>query len=365
MKISELIHFFESKVPPLLQDGFDNTGLQVGDTAQELTGVLVAVDVSESVLREARELGANLVFTHHPILFHALKKITPRSYVERCVAYALKHDIVLYAAHTNLDNSPIGLNHYWAHRMGLQDCRVLSPVSDYHYKLTTYVPTAEAERLRVAFRDAGLGTQGDYSGCSFSTEGVGRFAPGDGAHPYVGATGAWHAEREEMVSILLRRDQLSTAQSLIADTHPYEEPAVDIYPLRYSDPRTGAGIIGHLEEPLSISELTERMRSWQPIRSIAHSKVLRDPVRKIAFCGGSGAFLMKEAARQRADIFITGEAKYNDYWDARDLVTLMTIGHYESEELSVRLIYDLLSQKKGIFAIHRASSCENPIHYVK
>lgn len=365
MKINELIHFIESQVPPTLQDGFDNTGLQVGDTDRELTGVLLAVDVSEAVLQEAREVGANLVITHHPILFHALKKITPRTYVERCVAYALKYDLVLYAAHTNLDNSPIGVNHYWAERMGLRDCRVLSPKEEYHYKVTTYIPVADAEALRTALRDAGLGAQGEYSGCSFSTEGVGRFCPGAEAHPYVGAAHEWHAEPEELVSILVRKDQLALADRTIRTAHPYEEPAIDVYPLRYSDPHTGAGIIGTLPEPLTLEQLIGRIKSWQPVSSIAHSKVLCDPIRTVAFCGGAGAFLMKEAARAGADIFITGEAKYNDYWDAQDFLTLMTLGHYESEQLTVRLLYDLLSQKKGTFVIHQATSCANPIHYVK
>ncbi len=365
MKVSELLRFFESKVPPLLQEGYDNSGLQVGDTDQELTGVLVAVDVSEAVLKEALSVGANLVITHHPILFHALKKITPRSYVERCVAYALKHDLVLYAAHTNLDNSPIGLNHYWAHKMGLQSCRALLPLSDYHYKLTTYLPVGDADRLRTAFWGAQLGQQGDYTGCSFSTDGVGRFCPGEQAHPHVGKPHEWHAEREEMVSILLRRDQLTLAREVIAATHPYEEPAVDLYPLRYRDPLIGAGIIGTLPTPIPFGEFMERLKSWQPIRNVAHSKILRDPIQKVAYCGGSGAFLIREAAGQGADLFITGEAKYNDFWDAQDLVTLATIGHYESEQLSVQLLTDILSEKKGTFVLHKANSCENPIHYVK
>lgn len=365
MKIKDIIRDFEALVPLLLQESWDHSGLQVGDIEQELKGILIAVDVTEAVLEEAVEKGANMVVTHHPLLFHALKTVTPRNYVERCVTSAIKHDLVLYAAHTNLDNSSVGVNQYWAEQMGLLNARALEPMSDYHYKMNTYIPRSHAEGLRSAFMESGLGTQGAYSGCSFSVKGEGRFRPDNDAHPFIGSEGEWHTEPEECISILLRKDQLHTAQQIIRSAHPYEEPAVDTFSIRYSDPMIGSGVIGDLPEALTIEQLIDKMSAFQPIQNIVHSALRSDTVKRVAYCGGSGAFLLRKAAAAGADIFITGEAKYNDYYDAMDMVPLMTFGHYESEELTKKLLNNLLCKKNGTFAVWYSSQCKNPLNYIR
>lgn len=364
MKIKDILRDFETEVPLSLQESWDHSGLQVGDTDREVTGILIAVDVTEAVLEEAVEKSANLVVTHHPLLFHAVKGVTPRSYIERCITYAIKHDLVIYAAHTNLDNSAIGVNQYWAQQMKLRNARALEPMSAYHYKMNAYVPETHAEELRAAFMAEGLGTQGAYSGCSFSVGGAGRFRAGSGANPFIGAQGLWHTEPEECISILLRKDQLSTAERVICASHPYEEPAVDIFPIQYSDPMVGSGVVGELPEALTLDELIERMAAFQPIHNIAHSALRSDKIRTVAYCGGSGAFLLKAAARAGADLFITGEAKYNDFHDAIDLIPLMTFGHYESEELTKKLLNNILCKKNGTFAVWYSSQCKNPLNYI-
>lgn len=363
MMIKDIIRDFESLVPLSLQESWDHSGLQVGDTNREVTGVLVAVDVTEAVLEEAVERGANLVVTHHPLLFHALKSVTPHSYVERCVTYAIKHDLVLYAAHTNLDNSPIGVNHYWAEQMGLTDVRALEPMSGYHYKMNIYIPRADADSIREALMSSGIGTQGAYSGCSFSVSGMGRFRAEKGANPFAGIEGEWHTEPEECISVLLRRDQLRTARHIVDMVHPYEEPAVDLLPIQHNDPMIGSGIIGTLPEPLTFEELIDRMAAFQPVRNVIHSALRSDKIRTVAYCGGAGAFLMKAAAAAGADLFITGEAKYNDYHDAIDMVPLITLGHYESEELTKKLLNNLLCQKSSTFAVWYSNRCKNPLNY--
>lgn len=262
MKIADVIKFLEEQYPLSLQESYDNCGVQVGDVAQELTGCLLAVDISEALLEEAVEKGMNLVITHHPLLFHPLKQVTTNTYIERCVAYALRHHLVLYAIHTNLDNSPKGLNYHWAKKMNLQNIQPLRPL-----------------------KEGG-----------------------------------------------------------------------------------GGGIIGALPEPISIETLISRIKEWQPIEMVIHSQILRPEVERIAYCGGAGAFLIPDAIQHGADIFITGEAKYNDYWDAQKKITLMTLGHYESEELSKKIILDLLSElseKKSNFAVSTALACTNPLNYVR
>lgn len=364
MKISEIIRDFERQVPLSLQEGWDRSGLQVGDPDREVTGVLVAVDVTEAVLEEAVERGANMVVTHHPLLFHPLKSVTPRSYVERCVAYALRHDLVLYAAHTNLDNSPIGVNHYWAAQMGLLNARALEPKSGYHLKMNVYTPIGHADHLRQAMAEAGMGTQGAYGGCSFSMRGEGRFCPQEGATPFIGTAGQTHMEPEECISILLRRDQVGSAHRIIREVHPYEEPAVDLIPLEYSDPMTGSGVIGRFPTPMTIEEVIERMSTFQPVESVAYSTLRTDKIETVAYCGGAGAFMAQAAAAAGADLLITGEAKYNDYHDAVDRLPLMTIGHYESEELTKKLLSNLLCKKSSTFALWYSIQCKNPLNYI-
>ncbi|MDO5035959.1 MAG: Nif3-like dinuclear metal center hexameric protein [Porphyromonas sp.] len=363
MKIKELLQHLEQHYPLALQESWDNSGLQLGDPEQELSGVLVAIDATEAVIEEALEHGCNLIVTHHPLLFHPLKRISNRTYVERTVQMVLRNDLVLYAAHTNLDNSPRGINAYWGERMGLQNMRALAPLEGHHYKVVTYISEGSADELRRALMEAGIGRQGQYDGTSFSVRGEGRFRPQSGAHPHVGEQGVWHMEPEVMVTSLCAKVDLARALHVIRKVHPYEEPAIDVVPIMHQDPNLGGGVVGDLPEPVALEELFDRMKAWQPIHSIAHSKVLKDPVQRIAYGGGACREYIHAAASAGADLFITGEAKYNDYYDAMDLVTLVTIGHYESEYLSEDILYNTLSQKNGTFAVRRASSSMNPISY--
>ena len=366
MKIAEILKVIEQEFPLAYQDSFDHSGLQVGDTGWELTGIMLGVDVTEELLKEAVRNGDNLVITHHPLLFHPLKELTPSTYVERCVAFAVKHDLVLYAVHTNLDNAPGGLNRYWAERVGLlpETLRAIRPIEEYYFKVQVFVPGEYAEKVREALRETGAGSQGDYDGCSFTHFGEGRFAARPGARPFLGEIGEWHVEPEAQVSALVPKHLLSETLRAVRTVHPYEEPAIDILALRHTDPKLGAGIFGELPEPITLEAFLDKIKAWQaPGSPVALSTVLHKKVKRIAYCGGAGAFLLKDAARLGADLFITGEAKYNDYHDARDLTTLATMGHFETEWFAVDVIEKVLSRKKGNFAVHRALEQMNPIRY--
>lgn len=365
MKISEIIATLEGEFPLVLQDSFDHSGLQVGDTGHEVTGVILGVDVTEELLQEAVRKGANLVVTHHPLLFHPLKELTAQTYVERCVSFAVKHDLVLYAVHTNLDNAPRGLNRLWAEKVGLlpETIRVLRPMEGLFYKLNVFVPQASETVVREAFLEVGIGKQGFYEGCSFSCDGTGRFRALPGADPFVGRIGEWHEEEEEMISVLVPKHLLPQAIRSMLSVHPYEEPAYEVVPIVRKDNAIGAGIIGDLPKAISLNDFLERLKVWQTTNPIALSPVIHQEVKRIAYCGGAGAFLLRDAAKLGADLFITGEAKYNDYHDARDLTTLAVMGHYETEWIAVEALERVLSEKNGNFAIHRALELMNPIRY--
>ncbi len=364
--IAEVIAHLDREIPRMLQESYDNSGLQIASGQEVLSGVLVAVDITEAVIDEAVERGCNLIVTHHPLLFKGLKQISTRTYIERATRTAIKHDIAIYSAHTNLDNLKGGVNHFWAEMMGLQGTQTIEQMEGSMYKLVIYTPSSHCNVVRAALRDTGIGMQGAYDGCSFSTKGEGRYRPLDGASPYSGEIGSWHTEPEEAIATMCHKHELSRALALLHNVHPYEEPVIDVFPIIHTDPKYGAGIIGNLPKAISVQDLFQKIKEKMPhVEVIAHSKVLKDCVQRIAFCGGSGAFLRKSAARLGADIFITGEAKYNDYYDAVDDVTLATIGHYESEELTKYLLGDILCRKIPKFVVWYAARCTNPIHYFR
>lgn len=363
--IKEVVQYLDREIPRSLQESYDNCGLQVSAETDELKGILLAVDITEEVVLEAVETGCNLIVTHHPLLFKGLKQIAQRTYIERAVRLAIKYDIAIYAAHTNLDNLKGGVNYKWAEMMGLKNCQAILSLEQSIYKLVIYTPNSHADAIRLALRDNGVGTQGAYDGCSFTVEGEGRFRALEGADPYVGNQGEWHTEAEEAIFTMCHKHDLSRALGIIRKTHPYQEPVIDVIPIQNNDPAYGAGIVGELSEPISVETLFEKIKEVMPVSVIAHSKVLKPMVRRIAYCGGSGAFLRRAAAGAGADIFITGEAKYNDYYDAMDDITLVTIGHYESEELTKSLLCDILCKKMPKFVVRYSARCANPIHYIR
>lgn len=365
MKISEIISSLERLVPTSLQESYDNSGLQLGDPGQECTGALMAIDITEAVMEEAIAKGCNLIVTHHPLLFHSLKRISTETYIERCTAMALKHGIVIYSSHTCLDNSPLGPNAYWARKMRLKDVRVLDPKSDFHFKVITYLPSADAEAMRETLREAGAGEQGEYSGCSFTVEGEGRFIPSDQASPYCGERGEWHREPEARISVLVDKGRLPRVLSALREAHPYEEPAIDVVPIRYESREIGAGIIGTLPRPMTLEEIIREMASFQPVSRVSYSRYQGQKISRVAFCSGSGAYLYKRAGRMGAELFLTGEAKYNDYYDATDYTVLATYGHYESELMTQDILGEILSEKIGTFAVHYSVNSANPVTYLE
>lgn len=367
-KVGQICQAIEEAYPLTLQEHYDNCGLQLGDVNAEVTNILFALDVTESVLQEAIEKNCQMIVSHHPLLFHPLKTIKESKYEERCVRIAIENKIALYAAHTNLDNSLRGLNGLWAHKMGLKECRCIAPQKDLFVKVTVYVPVEHASKIRLAFSKANWGVQGQYDSCSFTYKGEGRFRALPEAQPYCGDIGKLHQEPEEAVSALVPRFCLEEGLKQIRENHPYEEPAIDIFPLEHSDNQYGAGIIGTLEEACTLDMFFEKMKACMPeIKNIAHSHPPESmkEIKRVAYCGGSGAFLWRQAASLGADLFITGEAKYNDFYDVQNILTLATIGHYESEKIALSCLHDVISHKISKFVAKFSERGQNPINYVK
>jgi dinuclear metal center YbgI/SA1388 family protein len=361
--LREITGYLESLAPLSLQESYDNSGLQVGDPAMEVKGILVALDISEEVLLEAEKLGFNLVFSHHPVLFGGLKSITGRSAPERVVKLAIQKEIAIYSGHTNFDAVTGGVNTALAGRLGLVNQRILDPVKGGLKKVAVYVPHAQLDQVSQAMFRAGAGQIGEYDSCSFNTKGTGTFRGGEGTNPFAGKPGIFHREPETRLETIVPAPLVGRVIRAMLEAHPYEEVAYDIYPLENSDPLHGPGMTGDLEDPMEEEVFLGFLKDRCRASLVRHSALRGKPVKKVALCGGSGAFLIGKARSAGADVFVTGDVKYHQFFEADRSIVIMDIGHYESEQFTRELFYDLLMKKFPKFAIRLSESEENPIKY--
>ncbi len=363
MKIREVISVLEAFAAPQLQEVYDNCGLLTGDASWVCRGVLCTLDVTEAVLKEALDNNCNMVVAHHPIIFKGLKKLTGKTYVERIVIAAIKADIAIYAIHTNLDNIIHGVNGRIAQKLNLQHITTLQPKKEILRKLITYAPTDKANEVVEALFRAGAGYIGNYSECSFTSEGVGTFKAEAGANPYIGDMGKRHYEPETKIEVVYPFYQEAHILNALIASHPYEEVAYDLFSMENSYSNIGTGIIGELKEAIAAEDLLKTLKSTFNCGIIRHTKLSGKPVKKIAVCGGAGSFLISTALQQQADFYITSDIKYHEFFDADEKMILADIGHYESEQFTIDLLYDLLLQKFTTFAVLKTKVSTNPVHY--
>lgn len=363
MKISEIIHFLEHFAPPSYQENYDNAGLISGDENWEAYGALISLDCTENVLEEAISKNCNLVISHHPLVFSGLKRFTGRTYVERTLIKAIKNNIALYAIHTNLDNVYNGVNKSISNRLGLSNCRILEPKHGLLRKLVTFCPESHAEKVRQALFDAGAGEIGNYSCCSFNSQGSGTFMAGNDTNPYVGEKGKIHAEPEVRIETIFESIKQKAILKKLLESHPYEEVAYDIYPLENEFKNTGAGMLGDLETELDEQQFLHWVRDKLKTECIRHTSFAGRKIKTVAVCGGAGSFLLPKAIAGGAQAFVSADFKYHQFFDADEKILIADIGHYESEQFTQDLIYDLLKDKFPTFALHLTKINTNPVHY--
>ena len=363
MQLAEIIRHLEDVAHPSLQENYDNSGLIVGEANRNITGVLVSLDCIESTVDEAIDKNCNLIVAHHPIVFKGLKRFNSADYVQRTVQKAIKNDIAIYAIHTNLDNVyRSGVNEKIAERLGLLNTSILLPKKEALLKLVTYCPISDSDTIKNALFDAGAGHIGNYSECSFSTEGSGTYKGNHASNPYLGKKGERHIENEVRIEVVLRNYQRSKVLKALIEAHPYEEVAYEIYPTLNKDFEIGSGIVGNLENevnPISFLSLLKNKMGLTVIRHTGYTK----PIRKVAICGGSGQFLLEHAKRAGADAFVTSDFKYHEFFDAENEVMICDIGHYESEKYTIDLLYDILTEKFSNFAVLKTEGDTNPVKY--
>lgn len=363
MKIGEIISVVEAFAPPELQEDYDNAGLITGQPDMECTGVLCALDVTADVLQDAINKKCNLIVAHHPIVFKGLKRLNGHNYVEQVIIQAIKNDLAIYAAHTNLDNVLLGVNQTIAQKLGLKNTAVLQPKKGLLRRLITFVPSTKAEEVRKALFTAGAGHIGKYNECSFNSEGMGTFKAGEGADPYVGKIGERHSEKETRIEVVYPFYLEGQVLKAMMAAHPYEEVAYDIFTMNNVHPGIGAGVIGELETAMDEEAFLKMLKDAFGLAVVRHTPLQKKSVKKIAVCGGSGAFLIKTALAKGADFYVSADVKYHEFFDAEGRMVIADIGHYESEQFAVNLLHDLLAQKFPTFAVLKTGVNTNPVRY--
>lgn len=363
MRIKDITNYLESLAPLSTQESYDNSGLICGDQSTEVTNALISLDCTEEIIQEAIDRGCNLVISHHPIVFSGLKTFTGKNYVERTVIKAIKNDIAIYAIHTNLDNYEFGVNKKIGDLLNIKSPQILAPKSNSVSKLITLVPTTHKDSVLEALFNAGAGQIGNYSECSFSTEGQGSFKANENANQFIGESNTRHLEAETKIEVLIPNHKISVVLNAMLKSHPYEEVAYDIIQLQNNSNNEGSGMIGELENPMDTVDFLKLLKSTFKCGIIKHTELITPKVKTIAWCGGSGSFLLKNAKQQQADIFITGDFKYHEFFDAENQTIIADIGHFESEQFTIELISDLLSKKFIKFAPCLTAINTNPVKY--
>ncbi|APS39070.1 MULTISPECIES: Nif3-like dinuclear metal center hexameric protein [Salegentibacter] len=364
MLVKEVIDIIEDFAPTTYAEDFDNVGLLVGDKNADVTGALITLDTLETVVDEAIEKKCNLIISFHPIIFSGLKKLTGKDYVEKTVIKAIKNDIAIYAIHTALDNQYKGVNDMICEKVGLKNRKILIPRKDSIKKLTTFVPNKQASAVRKALFEAGGGNIGNYDNCSFNLKGEGSFKPNEEANPVIGKRGEVHLEEETQISLIYPSIIEKKLLQALFSAHPYEEVAYEVSALDNENQHLGMGMFGELASPEDEKSFLERIKNEFNCGCIKHSQLRGKPIKKVAVLGGSGSFAISKAKAAGADIYLTADLKYHDFYKGDKDFILADIGHYESEQYTKDLLHSYLTKKISNFALILGETNTNPIKYI-
>lgn len=365
MQLKDLIKHIEQLAPLYLQESYDNAGLLTGDPESTIKSGLIGFDITGELMEEAVSLKADVIISHHPLLLEGIKKLTGKTYTERILIKAIKNNIAIYSAHTNLDSVKGGINSKICAKLGLQDCQILDPKENFLKKLVVFVPESHADKVRQSLFNAGAGHIGKYDSCSYNSEGKGSFRGGENTDPFIGEKGKLNFENEIRIETIFVSDRQSDIIKSLLEVHPYEEPAYDIYPLDNIYHGAGFGMAGNLIKETDELEFLKIIKKIFKADGIRYTKLLGKKIRKVAVCGGSGSFLLQKAISSGADVFVTGDFKYHQFFDADNKILIADIGHYESEQFSSEIFYEILTNKFPNFALHLSKYSSNPISYLK
>ena len=363
VKIKDITQYLEQFAPLDHQESYDNCGLITGNDTWEVTGVLVSLDCTEAVVEEAISENCNLIIAHHPIWFRPIKKLSGHTYVERTIVKSIKHDVAIYAIHTNLDNIQQGVNHKLAEKLGLIKTQILAPKANTLMKLITFSPKKNTSEVLQALHQAGAGAIGNYEECAFIGSGTGTFKPNEQANPHIGQKNELEEVEEDRIEVIFEKTHKYKILEALVDSHPYEEIAYYFQELANTSQQIGAGMLGYLEEGINQQEFLQYIKERVGTPCLRHTSLLEKPIKKVAICGGAGSFLIKNAIKLDCDAFVTSDLKYHEFFDADNRLLVIDIGHYESEVSTKDLLSDLLNKKFSKFAVRLSKIDTNPIRY--
>jgi dinuclear metal center YbgI/SA1388 family protein len=363
MKLKVLCSYLDYVVPLSFQEDYDNSGLQIGLSDQEISSALVTLDVTDEVIDEAVSKGCNLIVSHHPLIFRGIKRISDKTYAERIIYKAIKNEIAIYSAHTNLDIFRDGVSRKMADKLDLKDIKVLSPLKGRLMKLVTFVPESYLEKVRSSVFEAGAGVTGKYDQCGFITSGIGSFRGGDNTKPFVGKKGSVHYEKEIRFETVFYSHLKETIVNNLITAHPYEEVAYDLFQLENVNKEIGLGCIGEFKSSLDDEDFLKLVSEVFDAKGLRYSKSTGKKIKKVSVCGGSGISLLNQAIASGVDAFITSDIKYHNFFDADNKIMVVDIGHFESEKFSTEILYDLIVKKFPKFAVRFSGINTNPINY--
>lgn len=364
MQIKEITKFLEHWAPSSYQEDYDNARLIIGSPNQVVNQALITLDVTEEVIDEAIRTNSQLIIAHHPLIFKGIKKINDRHWIDKCVVKAIKNDIAIYAIHTNLDNVITGVNRKISDKIGLENCQILQPKLGKLQKITTFVPSTHKESVVLAMHEAGARNIGNYEKCSFQSEGTGFFQPNESANPTVGTTNELASVEETKIEVICPKYLTNAVLNALKNAHPYEEVAYYLHDLQNKNQEVGSGMIGKLANPMEAKKFLAHLKKEMNLSVIKHTKLVKDKIQTVALCGGAGFFLLNTAKARKADIFISADFKYHDYFEANDEIIIADIGHYESEIFTKELIADKIRENFSKFAVRLSEVDTNPINYL-
>ncbi|CAN5841845.1 Nif3-like dinuclear metal center hexameric protein [soil metagenome] len=362
-KVSEVVRVLEQLAPPAYQESYDNVGLQTGNPEDQVSGVLVTLDCTPEVVQEAIDRECNLIVAHHPVIFKALRQLTGRNTVEKTIIEAIRKGIGIYACHTNLDHVQHGVNAKISQKLGLTRTKVLAPKAQTLTKLVTFCPPENTAQVLLALHQAGAGHIGEYADCSFRMRGTGRFTPSESANPHLGKQGKPEEVQEDRIEVLLPDYLQHQVLRALQEAHPYEEVAYYLTSLQNLNQEVGAGMVGELAAPMEEQEFLEYLKQAMHLTQVRHTPFIGKAVERVAVCGGAGSFLTAQAIRAGADVLVTADLKYHEFFAAEGKIVLADIGHYESEVFTKEIFFEEISKNFPNFAVYLSQVNTNPVRY--
>lgn len=359
-KVMDIYRYIDGLAPFSRQESWDNSGLLVGDQDKPVTVAMVALDITDAVISEAVEKRADLLISHHPVIFHPQKRVMAGDLVYRLI----QEGVTAICAHTNLDVAQLGVNDCLAKALGLQQMEILENSGrEKFYKICTFVPAQQVEQVRSAMARAGAGSLGEYTDCAFISDGEGSFKPSVKASPFIGEPGELaRVEEFKIEMIVSEKDKDNVIKALLV-AHPYETPAYDLFENAGIEVPYGLGRIGVLEENMGAEEFSLHVKDALDTPMVRSNRIDKQ-IQRVAVCGGAGGSLLHSAVAAGADALVTGDVKHDLWLEADRLgILLIDAGHFATENVVIPRLRGLLQTRFSDVRFLLPQSNMDPVVY--